>query len=160
MIREVLVALLLPGVLGAQNAQGAQGTPSTQSTPSTQREVPALVRTGKWIGAGIFAGSMAMAFIEHHSANRAFDRLRDYCRVGSCAIGPDGRYVDAGAEARYKEVVGGDRTARVWLIVGQATFVATAALFVVELTTDRGTTNIPFSGLVVEPGRVGWRLTF
>lgn len=122
--------------------------------------VPAVVRTGKWIGAGLFVGSMAMALLEHRSADNAMDELRDYCRVGSCAIGGDGRYLDASAEARYQQVVDGDRLARVWLIAGQATFVATAALFVIELTREKGTTNIPFSGMLVEPGRIGWRLRF
>lgn len=152
-MRIALIVMLgfVPAALVAQGVQGVQ---------SVQREVPAIVRTGKWIGAGIFAGSMAMALLEHQGANRALDRLRDYCRVGSCAIGPDGRYVDQAAESRYREVISGDRMARVWLIAGQVTFVATAALFVVELTTDRGTTNIPFSGLSVGPGRVGWKLEF
>ena len=155
-MKRVLVAALVllgPASLSAQDAQDVQGVQGVQS-------VPGIVRTGKWIGAGVFAGSMALALLEHRAADNALDRLRSFCRQASCAIGPDGRYIDPDAESRYAEVVNGDRMARVWLIAGQVTFVATAALFVVELTKDRGTTNIPFSGMVVEPGRIGWRLEF
>lgn len=148
MIRKLLlVALLLaPATLRAQTAP--------------RDSLPGIVRYGKWAGAAAFAGSITLAVIENRAATRAFDRLRDYCGVGSCAIGPDGRYADPGAESRWQEVVSNDRAARVWLIASQITFVGTAALFVVELTRGKGTTNIPYSGLLVEPGRMGWRLSF
>jgi hypothetical protein len=148
-VRRLAIAalLLLPAAAQAQTAPRID-------------TVPALVRHGKWVGAAAFAGVITMAVVQHNSANRAWDRLVEYCNTANCALAPDGRYQDAGAEAHYQNVVRGDRAARVWLIAGQVTLVGTAALFVLELTRERGTTNIPFSGLLVEPGRVGWRLSF
>jgi len=121
---------------------------------------PGLVRYGKWAGVAAFAGTMTMAVLENRDATNAFNRLREYCGTASCSIGANGRYTDAGAEARWNEIVANDRSARLWLVASQVTFVGTAALFVLELTREKGTTNIPYAGLLVEPGRLGWRLTF
>jgi hypothetical protein len=75
-------------------------------------------------------------------------------------VGPDGRYLDPSAEERYQRVVVGDRRARAWLVGGQVALVGSVALFVIELTREKGSQNIPYSGLVVEPGRYGTRVGF
>lgn len=123
--------------------------------------IPPLVRAGKWVGAAAFAGAITMALVQHNAANRAYDGLLFYCTNANCTTDAQGRYVDPGAEQRYQDVVRGDRAARIWLIAGQVTLVGTAVLFVLELTRERGTTNIPYTGhLLVEPGRVGLRFDF
>ncbi len=168
-----IVALAAAAGVAAPTAADAQGlTPATdpdvrlvatapaaaQGNRQEPDRPPAIVRHGKWAAAGLFAGSIALAVVQHSAANDALDDLRVFCRTGSCVIGPDGRYADVDAEALYQRVVSGDRAARVWLIAGQAAFVGTAALFIIDLKGRRGRTNIPFQGLVVTPGRLGIRL--
>ena len=79
-------------------------------------------------------------------------------------VGLDGRYANPAAEGHYQQVVSADRAARAWLVSGQVALGGAAALFVVELLKDHGTTNIPFQGLVVAPTRtgthVGWQVRF
>ena len=83
----------------------------------------------------------------------------DYCQqVGGCALGPDGRYTSPEAEARYRAVVHGDRAARAYLLGAQAGLVGSVVMFVLELKRGRGTRNIPYSGLIVRPGRFGTRV--
>jgi len=67
--------------------------------------------------------------------------------------------VDPAAEAQYQNVVEGDRAARTWFIGAQAALVGAVTLFVLELKyAPKGPANIPFHGLIVEPGRLGVRL--
>ena len=120
---------------------------------------PAAIHYGKWAAAAAAAGFTALGIRSHNRADDDFRALSDYCRVqGTCIVGGDGRYTDPGAEARYRQVVHGDRMARAWLISGQAALVGSVVLFVLELQRDRGPKNIPFSGLVVEPGPLGTRV--
>lgn len=153
----LLAVSLLPGALPAQAVNpGLSGT--EQSTPP-------IVRYGKWGAAALFAGLTFMGVSEHGKANSAFRRLQSFCRTsGQCAIGPDGRYANPAAESRYQTVVSSDRAARGWLISGQVALAGAAVLFIVELMEERGTPNIPFQGLLIEPGpkttRVGWSFSF
>lgn len=120
---------------------------------------PPGIKYGKWAAAAAAIGFTAMGIHAHHQADDDFRALADYCRTGgACTIGPDGRYADPAAEGRYREVVHGDRAARAWLVSGQTALVGSAILFVLELKHDRGPRNIPYSGLVVEPGAFGTRL--
>ena len=129
---------------------------------SGRAQPPAIVHYGKWGAAALFAGLTSLGVLEHDRANSAFDRLTAFClNVGPCGIGPDGRYANPAAESRYQEVVRGDRAARAFLLSGQVALAGTAALFILDLMKEHGTPNIPFSGLLLEPGRqtrLGWRL--
>ena len=135
--------------------------PPVAAQVQAPREVttPAGIRYGKWAAAAVAAGFTALGIRSHDRADGDFRALADYCKVqGTCAIGTDGRYTDPAAEARYQHVVHGDRAARVWLISGQAALVGSVVLFVLELKRERGPANIPYAGLVVEPGPQGTRI--
>lgn len=155
----LLVALLLGHWATGPLAAQAPNEPAPARTS-------AFVHYGKWGAAALFAGLTAIGAIEHGNANHAFNGLQDYCKAGnSCTIGQDGRYANPVAEARYQEVVRGDRAARVFLVSGQVALAGATTLFILELLKDRGTHNIPFNGLRVAPGtagttRVGWSLRF
>lgn len=156
-------ALLLAWLLACPALVQAQANPAPQGSSSEQ--VPFLVRWGKWGAALLFAGLTAYGAYQHEQANADYVLLRQYCLdVGPCTIGPDGRYTDPGPEALYQQVVQGDRTARASFIAGQVALAGTAALFVMELSRQKGTENIPYSGLTVAPSpyglKVGWRLSF
>lgn len=135
---------------------------AAQSADSGRPATPPIVHYGKWGAAALFAGLTSLGVIEHDRANAAFDRLTAFClNVGPCGIGPDGRYANPAAESRYQEVVRGDRAARALLLSGQIALAGTAALFILDLMKEHGTPNIPFNGLLLEPGRqtrLGWRL--
>ena len=125
---------------------------------------PRGIKYGKWAAVAMSAGLTAVGIHVHRGADNDFRTLADYCRGGgACVIGPDGRYTDPAAESLYRAVVRGDRAARAWLMSGQAALVTSAILFVLELKRERGPANIPYSGLIVEPGvngsRFGLRLT-
>jgi hypothetical protein len=122
---------------------------------------PAVYRYGKWTAALLAAGATAMGISTHNAADRAYDDLIDWCRDNPCRLRPDGYYMDAEAEARYDVVVRRDRAARVWFVAGQAALAGAVALFILEIRHGpRDPANVPFSGLVLEPGRVGWKLTW
>ncbi len=138
--------------------------PLAAQSDSGRAYTPPIVHYGKWGAAALFVGFTSLGVIEHDRANSAYDRLTAYClNTGPCTIGADGRYTNPGAESRYQEVVNGDRAARLWLVSGQVALAGTAALFIIELLKEHGTRNIPFNGLLLEPGRrqtkLGWRLT-
>jgi hypothetical protein len=120
---------------------------------------PPGIRYGKWAAAAVAVGFTAMGIRTHQEADDDFRALADYCKAqGACALSTDGRYTDPVAEARYRDIVRGDRTARAWLISGQTAIVGSAILFVLELKRERGPRNIPYSGLVIEPGAFGTRI--
>ncbi len=154
------VLLLLSAALPARAT--AQGAP-----PATRPEhrVSPVIHYGKWGAALLFAGFTALGALEHAQANSSYSDLQQFCRAGSsCGIGPDGRYTDPGAESRYQQVVSSDRAARTLLVGGQIALGGAAALFVVELLRERGTTNVPFHGLILASARtglhVGWTLHY
>lgn len=136
----ILAAVSLSLQAGVAHAQQSEPKPNT----------PAIIHYGKWGAALVFAGFTALGVIEHSNANNSFAELQQFCLAsGACAIGPDGRYLDPAAESRYQAVVRGDRAARSWLIGGQVALAGTAAMFIVELLKERGTTNIPLQRLIV-----------
>jgi hypothetical protein len=142
--------ILLAGAAGEARAQTSVPRPET---------APALVRHGKWVTAAFAIGFTALGIRAHHGADADFRRLVDYCQVvGGCAIGPDGRYANSEAEARYQTVVRGDRAARAWLLGGQAAFAGSVVLWIMELNRVKGPRNIPYSPFIVAPGRHGTRL--
>ncbi len=159
--RAVFAAALAACLANAAVARAARAQDAPQGGSNT---TPPAVKYGKWGAAALFAAFTAAGVIEHNTAESRFRALELYCvTTGPCTTGPDGRYANPGAESRYQAVISRDRTARVWFLSGQIAMGGAAALFVVELLHDHGTRNIPYSGLMVEPGglgttRVGWRV--
>jgi hypothetical protein len=141
-----LANAVLPRIARAQDApSGGVANPT-----------PPIVKYGKWGAAALFAAFTVAGAVEHNAAEDHFRALESYCiNTGPCTIGPDGRYSNPNAESRYQAVIQRDRTARVWFVSGQIAMGGAAALFVIELLHDHGTRNIPYSGLVVKPGRGG-----
>lgn len=135
--------------------------PTYRLTAQQPGTAPYGYRYGKWAAAATAIGFTALGLSAHNRADRAYATLLDYCRTSFCPIGSDGRYTDPVAEAHYRAVSAGDREARAWLIGGQVALAGAVALFVMELKyKGRGPRNIPFNGLVLEPGRVGMRVSW
>jgi hypothetical protein len=154
--RAVFAAALAACLANAAVARAARAQDAPQGASST---TPPAVKYGKWGAAALFAAFTAAGAIEHNAAESRFRALESYCiNTGPCTIGPDGRYANPNAESRYQAVIMRDRTARVWFLSGQIAMGGAAALFVVELLHDHGTRNIPYSGLMVEPGRLGTKI--
>lgn len=151
MRRALALAALGAALLGAAPARSAHAQEARAA-----RETPPIVHYGKWGAAALFAAFTSLGVMEHNNAEGRYHALQAYCiDVGPCAIGADGRYANPEAESRYQSVVKSDRAARGWLLSGQLALAGAAALFVIELLHDHGTRNVPYSGLVVEPGRFG-----
>lgn len=132
---------------------------AAQNPVAREQPVPPAIHYGKWATAVLALGFTGLGLRAHNGADADFRDLVDYCkRAGGCTLGPDGRYANAEAEARYRAVVHGDRAARAYLVGGQAALVGSVVLFVLELKRGRGTRNIPYSGLIVRPGRFGTRV--
>ena len=122
----------------AQDTSTAMGT-GTGSGP--------LVKYGKWV---LAAGALSMNFLAakaHQNADENFDALEARCfdDHSLCAVDGSGSYVDAESERLYQESLRYDSQARAWLFGGETALLASAALFVWELTrhTDKPD-NIPF----------------
>jgi hypothetical protein len=151
MCRVAVIASVLAGPLRAQTAD-AKG-----------QSAPPAIKWGKWAAAALAAGFTALGIHQHNSGDAAYTALINYCtQAGPCPLASDGHYANAQAEALYQRVVRDDRSARAWLIGGEIAAVGSAVLFVLELGRDKGPPNIPYSGLLVEPGfratKLGFRL--
>jgi hypothetical protein len=131
---------------------------AAQTTAVSEPPVPPAIHYGKWVTAALALGFTGLGLRAHNGADTEFRNLVDYCTRAGCVLGPDGRYANAEAEARYRAVVHGDRAARAYLLGGQAALVGSVVLFVLELKRGRGTRNIPYAGLIVETGPRGTRL--
>jgi hypothetical protein len=106
-----------------------------------------LVKYGKWVLAAGAVGMNYQALLAHNRADDSFNALEDYCLElqQRCAVGPNGVYLDPTSEAMYQTTLQHDRTARNWLIGGEAALAGAAALFVWELSRPKGRPgNIPF----------------
>jgi hypothetical protein len=140
--------------------------PGQQLDSAVARPSPILVRYGKWATLGAAVGMGLKAASAHRAADRAYGRLEHYCLTDppACDQGPGGAYLDPVAERYYQASLGHDRRARRWLFGGEVTLLATAGIFVWELTRPRGPPdNIPFSpSLSVSDGntRLGLALAF
>jgi hypothetical protein len=127
--------------------------PLTAQQPDTtwRRQVPAVVTYGKWVTLAATVGMGIKAAQAHREADRSFDRLSAYCLGDDtrCQTGPGGRYLDPVSERYFQASVRSDRRARHWLFAGEGTLLATAGLFVWELTRpSRPPRNIPFEPTV------------
>jgi hypothetical protein len=135
------------------------GLAVAQTPAVRERPVPLAIHYGKWATAALAVGFTALGVRAHNGADTDFRGLVDYChQAGGCALGPDGHYTSPEAEARYRAVVHGDRAARAYLLGAQAGLAGSVVMFVLELKRGRGTRNIPYSGLIVRPGRFGTRV--
>lgn len=128
-----------------------------------------VVHYGKWVTAGATVAFTIFAQREHRQSRRDWDALLTICRSAqdACELGPDGRYLRNDAELLYQRSRYYDRRANHRLLGAQASLLATAALFILDLHPGReGPDNIPFSPfrVTVEPTRdgaqVGMRVAF
>jgi len=130
------------------------------------RSSPFLVKYGKWATLAAAVGMGLKAADAHRDADRAFDRLEDYCRAdpARCNQTPDGSYADPTAESYYQTSLRHDRRARRWLVGGEVVLLGTAGLFVWELTRPkRLPENIPFEpeiSVLPHQSRFGLRIGF
>jgi hypothetical protein len=115
--------------------------------PAQAQGLSPLVKYGKWV---LVAGSVGMNYLAiraHNRAEDAFDALESRCLQSRdrCNLGPGGSYLDPEIEGLYQTSLRYDRTARGWLIGGEAALAGAAALFIWELTRPKGRPdNIPF----------------
>lgn len=112
-----------------------------------RRSSPFAVKYGKWALVAASIGMGLKAASDHHAADRAFTRLDRYCGnlPDGCPQAPSGKYLDPVAEGYYQTSLRHDRSARSWLLGGEATLLGAAGLFVWELTRPRSLPkNIPF----------------
>jgi len=122
--------------------------------PSFQQ---ALAHNGKWLTAASVAAFTVVAATEHRLSRRNWNSLLTICRSAqdACAVGADGRYLRADAEALYQRSRAYDRRANRWLVGAQLSLIATTALFVIDLHPGDGPENIPFPANQLEVGPVG-----
>lgn len=157
-VRHIACLLLLAGPVPL-TAQQVEDTLLVRSSP-------VLVKYGKWAMALTAVGMGIKASNAHNDADRAFDRLQDYCADDPirCDRGSNKRYLDPVAEGYYQTSLRRDRQARGWLVGGEAVLVGAAALFVWELTRPkRPPRNIPFEPTLTTTGsttKVGLSLRF
>ena len=142
--------------------------PLAAQRPDTSwtRRTPMVVKYGKWATLALAVGMGLKASAAHHDADRAFNQLSSYCLTDPtrCNQGSGGGYIDQVAEGYYQTSVHRDRHARGWLLGGEGALLATAGLFVWELTLPKQPPkNIPFEPTVSVVGpttRIGLRVTF
>jgi hypothetical protein len=106
-----------------------------------------LVKYGKWVLAAGAVGMNYQALLAHNRANDSFGSLETRCLEVQqrCALGPTGEYLDPASETLYQNTLAHDRSARNWLIGGEAALAGAAALFVWDLSRPKGRPgNIPF----------------
>jgi hypothetical protein len=136
----VALLLLLAGPAVAQEGAEAARAGGRGAGP--------LVKYGKW---ALLAGSIGMNYLAaraHDRADEAYKALELRCADGDhapCDLGPTGRYLDPISETLYQSSLDQDRSARRWLLGGEAALAGAAAMFVYELTRPKGRPpNIPF----------------
>ena len=135
-------AAMAGSVADGPGALGAQVTPP--GAPAARRGWSA-VRVSKWALLGATVGLGYYALKQSTRADRAYGDLRQLCRTMPTACSLDaGRYPDTRAEALYATSLQHDRRAQAGILGGQATLLASAALFVYDLRNGRAPGNIPF----------------
>ncbi len=139
--------------LGAVLLLALLGAPLTAQQADTTwvRATPFAVKYGKWVTLAAAVGLGVKAAAAHRDADRAFQSLSNYCfdDHARCATGPDGHYLDPVSERYFQVSLHRDRNARGWLVGGEAALLATAGLFVWDLTRPKQPPkNIPFGPTV------------
>jgi hypothetical protein len=145
-------------------APALAGQDSVQLRPqSPRRWTRPAIHYGKWVTAASALGFTLLAAHEHDRANSAWQSLLTLCGTdnAACQLRSDGRYVSYQAEVWYQETLYYDRRARHRLLVGQASVLVSATLFLLDLRHEGGAPpNIPFTGsrLSLVPAGDGARL--
>ena len=133
------LALTLATVLAAQ--QGKPGPAADHGARS------GLVHYGKWVTAALAVTFTALGAHEHTNSNESFRQLLHLCHANNanCTLAPDGSYLTPSAEQLYQTSLSFDRRARLRLLVGQASLLASAGLFLADLGRHAGgPDNIPY----------------
>ena len=128
-------------------ALGLAFTPSAARAQEESHGSSPLIKYGKWVLAAGAAGMNYLAARAHDRADERFDVLEDRCLNDHslCSLDASGHYLNGESERIYQESVRYDRHARRWLFGGETALVASAALFVWELTRRTSKPdNIPF----------------
>lgn len=157
------LALLICGAVPPLLAQAVCRQPSAVCTDSRKLMADgssfqqALAHNGKWLAAAGVAAFTVVAATEHRLSRRDWNSLLTICRSAqdACAVGADGRYLRADAEALYQRSRDYDRRANRWLVGAQLSLIATTALFLIDLHPGDGPENIPFPASRLEVGPVG-----
>ena len=134
------LALTLATTLAAQ--QGKPGLAADHGARSG-----GLVHYGKWVTAALAVTFTALGAHEHTNSNATFRQLLDLCHANNadCTLAPDGSYLTPSAEALYQASIRFDRRARLRLLVGQASLLASAGLILADLGRHAGgPDNIPY----------------
>jgi hypothetical protein len=106
-----------------------------------------LIKYGKWVLAAGAVGMNYLAARAHDRADDRFNLLEQRCFDDQtlCNLDASGHYVNGDSERFYQESLRYDRQARRWLFGGETALVASAAMFVWELTRHTAKPdNIPF----------------
>ena len=125
-----------------------------------------VVRYGKWALLAAAVGMGLKASSAHHAADNAFNSLESYCfeDTSRCNQQSNGHYVDPISEDYYQASLSADQRARGWLVGGELTLLASAGLFVWEITRPKHPPkNIPFEPTVQVVGprtQLGLRVSF
>lgn len=154
--------------LGAPAALNHLPAPLPSESSAAPTRAPGLIEgVRRWAGLAKWvslAGTVAiggLGFEAHNEADHLFASLEKRCADDPtrCRLTTAGTYVDPEAEALFQDVVDKDDVARLYLIGSQITFVATVALFVLDLKNDAAPDNIPYEPesvrLKASPGELG-----
>jgi hypothetical protein len=120
--------------------------PAVQAQDASQGSSP-LIKYGKWVLAAGAASMNYLAARAHDRADERFDVLEHRCLDDHslCSLDAAGHYLNGESERIYQESLRYDRQARRWLFGGETALVASAAMFVWELTRHTSKPdNIPF----------------
>jgi hypothetical protein len=128
-------------------ALAVAATPAAAQEPTASSGSGPLVKYGKWVLAAGAIGMNYLAARAHDRADERFDLLQNRCfdERALCSVDAAGTYTNGESERIYQESLRYDRQARRWLFGGETALVASAALFIWELTRrNPKPDNIPF----------------
>jgi hypothetical protein len=128
-------------------ALAVAATPALAQVQAAPSGSGPLVKYGKWVLAAGAIGMNYLAARAHDRADERFDLLKNRCFDDSnlCSVDAAGSYINGESERFYQESLRYDRQARRWLFGGETALVASAAMFVWELTRrNPKPDNIPF----------------
>ncbi|MEO8635466.1 MAG: hypothetical protein ABI587_09350 [Gemmatimonadales bacterium] len=151
MNRYARAALHATALISVVLAASAEPLNAQDSIPPMVHRVPGVAKYGKWALLAAAVGMGLKASSEHHAADHAFDRLKSYCfdDPARCDQQSNGHYLDPVSEGYYQTSIAADGRARRWLLGGEGSLLASAGLFVWELTRPKHPPkNIPFEPTV------------
>jgi len=166
-MKPVVRSLTLAGLLCASVLATAASQEFTR--PQSRPWIARVSHWGKWVTLAGAAGLITVAAVRHGEAQDALGQLEDFCRPENphcrIVIGPNGveRYESEEAEELYREYATIEKRARGFLLGGQASLLASGAMFLIDLihrTEDFD--NIPYAPLELytRPNRLGLALRF